>query len=139
MTARKSTARWEGSLKDGSGTMKLGSGMFEGPYTRASRFENGQGTNPEELIAAAHAGCYAMFLAALLSGDGHVPNSVDASANVHITAGPTITLIELVVRADVPGIDDETFQGYAERAKAGCPVSKALAAVDTITLDAALV
>lgn len=139
MTARMSTARWEGSLKDGAGTMTLGSGMFAGPFTRASRFEDGTGTNPEELIAAAHAGCFAMFLSAILSNDGHVPNSIESSANVHITAGPTISRIDLVVRGDVPGIDEATFVAYAERAKAGCPVSKALAAVETITLDAALV
>ncbi len=139
MAVRSSHARWEGNLKDGSGSMKLGSGFFEGPFTFASRFENGKGTNPEELIGAAHAGCYSMFLSAILSADGHVPNSVETTAAVHLGDGPTINKIELTCRADVPGIDAATFADYAQRAKEGCPVSKALAAVDEITLDASLI
>jgi osmotically inducible protein OsmC len=139
MAVRSSHARWEGNLKDGSGSMKLGSGFFEGPFTFASRFENGKGTNPEELIGAAHAGCYSMFLSAILSADGHAPNSVETTAAVHLGDGPTINKIELTCRADVPGIDAATFADYAQRAKEGCPVSKALAAVDEITLDASLI
>ena len=139
MAVRNSEARWEGNLAKGNGTMKLGSGYFEGPFTFASRFENGKGTNPEELIGAAQAGCFSMFLSALLSADDHVPNSIETSAAVHLGDGPTITKIELVCRADVPGIDAESFAEYAANAKANCPVSKALAAVDKITLDASLV
>lgn len=139
MTVRTSQARWEGNLNDGSGSMKLGSGLFEGPFTFASRFENGKGTNPEELIGAANAGCYSMYLSAILSADGHVPDSVETTASVHLGEGPTITKIELVCRADVPGIDADTFAEYAARAKAECPVSKALAAVEEIALDASLV
>lgn len=138
MAVRSSQAEWQGNLRDGNGSMKLGSGMFEGPFTFASRFENGKGTNPEELIGAAHAGCFSMFLAALLSGDGYVPNSVKTTATVHLGDGPTITKIELDCVADVPNIDAETFADYAVRAKEGCPVSKALAAVPEVVLDASL-
>ena len=138
MAVRSSHAEWQGNLRDGNGSMKLGSGMFEGPFTFASRFENGKGTNPEELIGAAHAGCFSMFLAALLSGDGYVPNSVKTTASVHLGDGPTINKIELVCVADVPNIDAETFADYAVRAKEGCPVSKALAAVPEVVLDASL-
>ncbi|MCB0070207.1 MAG: OsmC family protein [Caldilineaceae bacterium] len=138
MAVRSSQAEWQGNLRAGNGTMKLGSGMFEGPFTFASRFESGKGTNPEELIGAAHAGCFSMFLAALLSGDGYVPNSVKTTATVHLGDGPTITKIELDCVADVPDIDAETFADYAVRAKEGCPVSKALAAVPEIVLDASL-
>ena len=138
MAVRSSQAECQGNLRDGNGSMKLGSGMFEGPFTFASRFENGKGTNPEELIGAAHAGCFSMFLAALLSGDGYVPNSVKTTATVHLGDGPTITKIELDCVADVPNIDAETFADYAVRAKEGCPVSKALAAVPEVVLDASL-
>ena len=138
MAVRSSQAEWQGNLRDGNGSMKLGSGMFEGPFTFASRFQNGKGTNPEELIGAAHAGCFSMFLAALLSGDGYVPNSVKTTATVHLGDGPTITKIELDCVADVPNIDAETFADYAVRAKEGCPVSKALAAVPEVVLDASL-
>jgi osmotically inducible protein OsmC len=126
-------------LPKGNGTMKLGSGYFEGPFTFASRFENGKGTNPEELIGAAIAGCFSMFLSALLSGDEHVPNSVETTAAVHLGDGPTITKIELVSRVDVDGVTADEFAEYAAKAKANCPVSKALAAVEEITLDAQLV
>jgi osmotically inducible protein OsmC len=141
MPTRTSSAQWQGSLKDGSGTMALGSGAFEGPYSFPSRFENGQGTNPEELIAAAHAGCFSMAFSNILSQAGHVPTSVDTKASVHLEktdAGFGITRIDLVTRADVPGVDRDEFQKLAGQAKANCPVSKALAAVD-ITLDATLV
>lgn len=138
MTIRTAEATWKGNLQQGDGVLKLGSGRYEGPYTFASRFEEGEGTNPEELIGAAHSGCYAMFLSAILSRDGFVPNSVYAKAVVHLEAGPTITTIELHVTADVPGIDAEKFMEYAENAKKGCPVSKALAAVN-IQLHATLV
>lgn len=130
MAIRESSATWNGSLTEGSGTMRLGSGAFEGAFTRASRFEDGTGTNPEELIGAAHAGCFSMFLSALLSKAGHVPTRIDTTAKVHLEEGPTITLIELATVGEVPGIDEKTFVEFAEQAKTGCPVSKALAAVE---------
>jgi osmotically inducible protein OsmC len=141
MPTRTSSARWQGSLKEGAGTMALGSGAFEGAFSFPSRFEEGQGTNPEELIAAAHAGCFSMAFSNILSQAGHVPTSVDTKASVHLNktdAGFGITRIDLVTRGDVSGIDEAEFQKLAEQAKANCPVSQALAAVD-ITLDAALV
>ena len=139
MPARSSSAVWQGTLKEGNGVMTLGSGLFDGPYTRASRFEDGKGTNPEELIAAAHAGCYSMFLSALLSNNNYTPTRVHTTATVHIGQGPTINLIELVCEAEVPGLSEADFADYAAQAKAGCPVSKALAAVPEITLNATLV
>lgn len=138
MAIRNSEAVWEGSLREGSGVMKLGSGAYEGPYTYASRFESGPGTNPEELIGAAHAGCFSMFLSALLSKDGFVPDRIHTTAVVHLEAGPTITLIELNSEATVPGIDQAKLEEYAAAAKANCPVSKALASVE-IKLNAKLV
>lgn len=136
MTVRASTAEWKGTLKEGAGTMKLGSGAYEGPFTFASRFETGPGTNPEELIGAAHAGCFSMFFSALLSKEGFVPN-IRTTAKVHLGAGPTINLIELETEAEVPGIGEEKFQQLAQDAKKGCPVSKALAGPE-ITLTAKL-
>lgn len=136
MTVRASTAAWKGTLKEGAGTMKLGSGAYEGPFTFASRFESGPGTNPEELIGAAHAGCFSMFFSALLSKEGFVP-TIHTTAKVHLGAGPTINLIELETEAEVPGIDEEKFQQLAQDAKKGCPVSKALAGPE-ITLTAKL-
>jgi len=142
MAARISEAQWEGNLREGRGTLKLGSGALDCAYTFASRFEQGQGTNPEELIAAAHAGCFSMALSAMLSGAGHTPKRVHTTAKVHIEKvgdGFEITKIELVTEAEIPGIDDATFQQFAQQAKVGCPVSKALAAVPVIALDAKLV
>jgi len=139
MSVREAEALWKGTLKEGNGTVKVGSGHFEGPYTWASRFSDGVGTNPEELIGAAHAGCYSMFLAALLTNAGHPPVSVHTTASVHLEAGPTVTKIELKTQASVPGITDEAFQTLAADAKAKCPISKALAAVPEITLSASLV
>ncbi len=136
MAIRASTAEWKGTLKEGAGAMKLGSGAYEGPFTFASRFESGPGTNPEELIGAAHAGCFSMFLSALLSKEGFVP-TIRTTAKVHLGAGPTINLIELETEAEVPGIDEEKFQQLAQDAKKGCPVSKALAGPE-ITLSAKL-
>lgn len=139
MAVRGAEAVWTGTLKEGAGTMKLGSGLFEGPFTYASRFEEGKGTNPEELIGAAQAGCYSMFLSSLLSNNGFAPERIHTTATVHLGAGPTISKIELVSRASVPGISAEDFARYAAEAKENCPVSKALAAVNEVTLDAALV
>ena len=138
MPVRKSEAMWRGTLKGGSGTMRLASGLYEGPYTFSSRFEEGAGTNPEELVGAAHAGCFSMFLAALLTDNGYDPERVHTTAAVHLGVGPTIKKIELVCEAVVHGIDEAEFQGLAAQAKAECPVSKALAAVPEILLSAEL-
>ena len=140
MPTRKADARWDGSLEEGQGTMRMATGSYEGPYSFQSRFEEGDGTNPEELIAAAHAGCFSMQLSGLLGAAGHEPESVETNATVHIEKadpGFKITLIELDTKARVPGIDDDEFQRQVEEAKAGCPVSQALAAVD-ITVRAQL-
>lgn len=137
MAVRRSSAEWKGTLKEGAGTMKLASGAYEGPFTFASRFESGPGTNPEELIGAAHAGCFSMFLAALLTEAGYTPTSVRTAAAVHLEAGPTIARIELASEVVVPGLDEKTLQQHAENAKKNCPVSKALAGPQ-ITLSAKL-
>ena len=139
MPVRKSQAVWRGTLKEGSGYMSLASGLYEGPYTFSSRFEEGKGTNPEELIGAAHAGCFSMFLAALLTDRGYIPESIHTSAAVHLGAGPMIKKIELECEAKVPGLGEKDFQEMAEAAKVGCPVSKALAAVPEVVLRAKLV
>lgn len=110
--------------------MRLGSGAYEGAFSRASRFEDGPGTNPEELLGAAHAGCFSMYLSLILSKAGHVPTRIDTTAKVHLGEGPKITLIELSTVGDVPGIDEKTFLKFAEQARKGCPVSQALSAVD---------
>jgi osmotically inducible protein OsmC len=121
--------------------MRLGSGAFEGAYSFVSRFETGPGTNPEELIGAAHAGCFSMALAAALGRAGHNPTSIKSNAKVHLgssEAGPTITRIDLDVEGAVPGIDAAQFKEFAEGAKKGCVVSRALAGVQNITLNATL-
>ena len=142
MPKRKAEARWDGSLETGQGTMRMASGAYEGPYSFQSRFEEGEGTNPEELIAAAHAGCFSMAFSGELGRAGHDPESVETNATVHLEKsdeGFTITRIELDTRARVPGIDDSDFQRIAEAAKAGCPVSRALGAVGSIEVKAELV
>ena len=139
MPVRRSEAVWRGTLKEGAGTMRLASGLYEGPYTFSSRFEEAAGTNPEELIGAAHAGCFSMFLSSLLTEKGYVPGRVHTSASVHLGAGPTIKKIELDCEAEVPGVGETEFQDLAAQAKASCPVSKALAAVPEIVLNARLV
>lgn len=139
MPVRKAAAVWHGGLQDGGGTVALGSGAYEGAYSFKSRFGDGSGgTNPEELIAAAHAGCYSMALSNLLATDGHPPTSVTTTADVSLDKtddGFGITKITLHTVGDVPGLTAERFQEYAEKAKVGCPVSKALAATP-IELDA---
>lgn len=138
MPKRKADAIWKGDLKNGKGTMKFGSGAFEGAYTFASRFEEGTGTNPEELIGAAHAGCYSMALSNELAQAGFTPESVETTANVTLDASAgAITTIHLDVRANIPDIDEDEFQEFAEGAKHNCPVSKALAGV-SIEVDATL-
>lgn len=138
---RTSKAQWNGSLKEGSGTVALGTGAFEGAYSFPSRFENGTGTNPEELIAAAHAGCFSMALSGVLGKAGISVTRVSTEAKVHLEKvgeGFGITRIDLVTEAEVPGINEATFQEHAQGAKQNCPVSKALSAVE-ITLEARLV
>jgi lipoyl-dependent peroxiredoxin len=140
MPDRSSSAVWEGDLVGGSGTMKIGSGAWEGPYSFKSRFEDGKGTNPEELIAAAHAGCFSMALANGLSKAGHPPKKVSTTAKVGLEKGADgfrIGKIHLTTQADVPGMDEAAFKEQAELAKKNCPVSKVLAGAD-ITLDAKL-
>ena len=142
MAIRKAKAIWEGNLKDGNGTMMVGSGVFEAPFTFSTRFEEEPGTNPEELIGAAHAGCFSMFLSALLTGAGHIPTRIHTTATVHFgqdDIGPAITKIELNSEAEVPGVDEQTFQELAEKSKKECPISKALASVAEVNLDAKLV
>ena len=118
--------------------MVLPDGQYEGPFTWASRFSDGKGTNPEELIGAANAGCFSMFLSALLTGNETPPVKIETTASVHLGEGPTITHIDMVCTAEVPNISDEKFQEIAKDAKEKCPVSKVLAAVE-ISLDATLV
>jgi osmotically inducible protein OsmC len=140
MPTRSSTARWEGDIMQGRGTMKIGSGAWEGPYSFKSRFEDGKGTNPEELIAAAHAGCYSMALSAALTKAGSPPTNVETTAKVGLEKsgeGFRIPNIHLVTSAKVPGIENSKFQQIAEEAKKNCPVSKVLAGAE-ITLEATL-
>lgn len=141
MPTRNATAVWNGAIKEGNGTMKLGSGAFEGPYSFGSRFESASGTNPEELIGAAHAGCFSMALSGFLGRAGHSPERIETRAKVHIDKdgdGFTITKIELHTEVRVPGLDEGEFQSIATTAKEKCPVSRALAGTE-ITLDAELV
>ena len=141
MPVRKAEAVWEGSLLKGKGKMKFGSGAFEGSYSFASRFEQGPGTNPEELIGAAHAGCFSMALSGILDQAGFTAESIRTVARVHIDKageGFKITTIELETEGTVPGIDEKTFKEKAEAAKKGCPVSMALTGVE-IRLQARLV
>jgi osmotically inducible protein OsmC len=140
MPTRLAHARWEGTIKEGRGTINLGSGAFNGSYSFASRFEEGTGTNPEELLGAAHAGCFAMALSLVLSSAGFTPDYVDATAHVTVThqgEGFKITKSHIVCEAKVPGMDQAAFVGHAEAANAGCPVSQALAGTE-ITLQAKL-
>jgi osmotically inducible protein OsmC len=137
MATRSGSAEWQGDLRSGSGTLTVGEGVFEGAYSFASRFEEGEGTNPEELIAAAHAACYSMALSNDLASHGHPPESVRTRARVHlrnVDGAPTIARIELETEGRVPGIDEEHFRHHAEQAKVACPVSRALAGVPEIEL-----
>lgn len=141
MPVRKAEAEWRGGLRDGKGDMKVESGAFSVPYSFGTRFENVKGTNPEELIGAAHAGCFSMALSAGLEKAGHKPTRVHTTASVKIDKvgeGFGITNIDLVCEAHVPGMDDAAFQQQAEGAKKNCPVSKALASVP-ISLKAKLI
>jgi osmotically inducible protein OsmC len=141
MATRNGSAEWMGDLKGGAGTVKVGDGVFEGNYSFSSRFEEGEGTNPEELVGAAHAGCFAMALSLVLTEAQHPPESLKAEARVHlrlVDGLPTIAKIDLDVEGTVPGIDEDAFRSYAEKAKDGCVVSRALAGVPEITLNARL-
>jgi osmotically inducible protein OsmC len=141
MATRDGTAEWRGDLKSGSGSVSVASGLFDGTYSFSSRFEEQPGTNPEELIGAAHAACFSMALSNILAEAGHAPESVRTTAKVHlrfVEDAPTITEIDLITEGRVPGIDQDQFADYAAQAKAGCPVSRALAGVGEITLDATL-
>ena len=133
MAERKGSAVWEGTLKQGKGTMKLGSGAYEGPYSFSSRFENASGTNPEELIGAAEAGCFSMALSSNLEKAGHPATRISTTATVKlemIDGGPKITVIELETEAEVPGIENEAFQEQATKTKETCPVSRALSGTE---------
>lgn len=140
--SRKASAHWEGDLKSGKGTLSTPqSGLLDNTrYGFNSRFGDEKGTNPEELIAAAHAGCFTMALSAKLTEAGHPPGSLDGSAEVDLSleGGPSLSAIRLKMKAKVPGLDDATFRAIADDAKQNCPVSKALSAVP-ITLEAELV
>ena len=141
MATRSANASWQGDLAGGNGTMHLASGSWTGPYSAKSRFEDGEGTNPEELIAAAHAGCFSMAFAHELSQAGHTPESVETTAEVHLNpadGGFAINRIDLTTTARVPGIEEDEFQRIGAAAKEGCPVSKALGGVGEINLDATL-
>jgi lipoyl-dependent peroxiredoxin len=141
MATRNGSAEWQGDLGSGSGQLTVGEDAWQGDYSFASRFEEGAGTNPEELLAAAHAACFSMALAGILAEHEHAPRSVRTRARVHlrnVDGQPTIQQIELDVEGDVADIDEEHFREHAEEAKAGCPVSRALAGVEEIDLTARL-
>jgi len=141
MAIRKANAVWEGSLLKGKGTVEVESGLFKAPYSFNTRFGEEKGTNPEELVGAAHAACYSMALSFMLEQNGFTPDKVSTEANVSIDKvgdGFKVTKIMLITRGKVPGIDEATFLKYANEAKTGCPISQALAATP-IELDAALV
>ena len=142
MTARNGSAEWHGDVQTGSGTITVGDHVFESPFSYESRFGDGDGTNPEQLIAAAHAGCFTMALSSILSGAGHTPEELRTSARIqlrNVNGAPTLTRVDLDTEGRVPGIYDEEFQRKAQEAKAGCPVSRALAGIPEIVLTAKLV
>ncbi len=141
MATRNGSAEWRGDLKGGDGDLTVGDGVFNGAYSFSSRFEEGQGTNPEELIGAAHAACFTMELSNILAEHGHSPDSVRTVAKVHLRQteeGPTIQRIDLETKGRVPGIDEDHFAEHAEEAKSGCAVSRALAGVEEMTVTAKL-
>jgi lipoyl-dependent peroxiredoxin len=139
MARRRGSAEWRGDLQGGTGQLTVGEGAYTGAYSYRSRFEEGDGTNPEELLAAAHAACFAMALSNDLAQAGHTPQSVRADAEVEfrpVDGAPTVTSIVLHVVGDVPGLDAGEFERYAQEAKVNCPVSRALAAVGDIRVEA---
>ena len=140
MPTRNAHARWEGTLEEGKGNVEFGNGAFNGAYSFASRFAEGAGTNPEELLGAAHAACFAMALSLVLGQAGFKPEYVDATAHVTVMpqdGGFKITKSHLVCEAKMPGIDQAAFVQHAQTAKTSCPVSQALAGIE-ITLEARL-
>ena len=141
MATRNGSAVWKGDLKSGTGEVTVGNGVYQGNYSFKSRFEDGDGTNPEELIAAAHAGCYSMQLSAMLAEGGQTPTSVETSAVCslrNVDGKPTITKIELTTVGEVPGLSEEEFQQTAKEAKEVCLITRALAGVDDIELTSSL-
>ena len=141
MPIRTADARWQGNLTEGSGTLKTGKGGYQGNYSFKSRFEEGEGTNPEELIAAAHSGCFSMAFSKSLADAGFTPTSVDTVAKVHLDKGDAgfgVTRIDLETVGNVPGIDEGTFQKIAEGAKENCPISRLLSPGAQISLNAKL-
>ena len=141
MPIRTATARWQGTLTEGSGNLRTGKGGLSGDYSFTSRFEEGEGTNPEELIGAAHAGCFSMFLSKVLAEAGHPPTSVDTTASVHldkIDGAMTVTRIDLDTVGTVPGIDEAEFVKHADTAKTNCPISRLLAPGAEISVTARL-
>jgi lipoyl-dependent peroxiredoxin len=141
MATRNGSAEWRGELQGGSGTLSVGDGVFEGAYSFASRFEEGEGTNPEELIAAAHAACFSMALSGILGANDHEPDSVRTEARVelrNVDGAPTISKITLDTEGSVPGLDEDGFRSFAEEAKRDCPVSRALGAVSEMEVSARL-
>lgn len=141
MPVRHAEAVWEGSLREGHGTMKMGSGAFQGAYSFASRFESGGGTNPEELLGAAHAGCFSMAFSGELGRAGYTPERIHTTASVHLEKGDEgfkVTRVGLECQASIPGIDDEEFQKLGENAKVNCPVSQLFKGAE-ITLNARLI
>jgi lipoyl-dependent peroxiredoxin len=142
MPVRTSAAEWRGTLREGNGHMRLGGGAWEGPYTWSSRFEEADGTNPEELIAAAHAGCFSMALAGNIVKEGATPGDIRTTARVHLErgeGGSSIAAIELECEAQADAIDEDTFRRLLEQTKDTCPVSKALSAVPSITVSGKLI
>ena len=141
MATRTGSAQWRGDLQRGDGDLTVGDGVFRGAYSFASRFEEGEGTNPEELIAAAHAACFSMALSNILASNGHTPDRVDTTAQVflrNVDGAPAIALIALATEGVVPGLDADGFAAFADEAKDGCVVSRALAGVPEIDLTARL-
>ncbi len=141
MTVRNGSSDWHGDIRSGSGTVTVGDGVFQGAFSFASRFAEGEGTNPEQLIAAAHAGCFTMALSNVLTQAGHPPESLHTNAVVdmrNIEGAPTLTRINLDTEGRVPGIDEQQFADYADQAKKTCPVSRALAGVPEMELTARL-
>ena len=126
MSVRNASAVWNGTLKEGNGSMRAGSGAFDVAFTYATRFEESPGTNPEELVGAAQAGCFSMFLAAVLTDAGFPPVQIRTAAKVHLEQGPRITLVELDTEAEVPNVDEKTFLEKVDLSKKNCPISLAL-------------
>lgn len=138
MATRNGSAEWKGGLQGGTGTVTVGDDVYTGAFSFKSRFEDENGTNPEELVSAAHAACYSMALSAILGEDGHEPEYIRTSARAqlrNVDGQPTITKMELKTEGKVPGLDEAGFQEAAEKAKAGCVISRALGGVDEITLE----